>query len=74
MDDVFAIMFDVAGLVTRGSNAPRIEARRIAEERGSRAAVAAAPPPDQPVAATAQTTERPPVRPRRWFKVAFAPR
>jgi len=74
MDDIIAIMIDVAGLVTRGSDAARIEARRIAEARASRAAANAATSPDRPVAAAAQATERTPVRPRNWFKVAFAAR
>jgi hypothetical protein len=38
LDDIFAIMLDVARLATRGSDAARIEAQRIAAERGSRAA------------------------------------
>jgi len=74
MDDIFAIMLDVAGLVTRGSDAARIEAQRIAGERGSRAATNAVTVADQPVTAAAQATERTPVRPRRWLKVAFVPR
>ena len=74
MDDIFAIMLDVAGLVTRGSDAARIEAQRIAGERGSRAATNALAVADQPVAAAAQAAERTPVRPRRWLEVAFVPR
>ncbi len=74
MDDIFAIMLDVAGLVTRGSDAARIEAQRIAEERGSRAATNALAVADQPVAAAAQAAERTPVRPRGWLKLAFGPR
>lgn len=60
MDDIFAIMLDVAGLVTRGSDAARIEAQRIAGERGSRAATNALAVADQPVAAAAQAAERTP--------------
>ena len=74
MDDSFAIMLDVARLVTCGSDAARIEAQRIAEERGSRAATNALAVADQPVAAAAQATDRTPVRPRRWLKVAIVPR
>ncbi len=74
MDDIFAIMLDVAGLVTCGSDAARIEARRIDAERGRRAATNALAVADQPVAAAAQAAERTPVRPRRWLKVAFVSR
>jgi len=75
MNGIFGIMCDVAGLVTRGSDAARIEARRIAAERERRAAAAHAPAvADQPVAAATPATERPPVRPRRWLKVAFLSR
>ena len=73
-DDIFAIMLDVAGLVTRGSDAARIEARRIDAERGRRADTNALAVADQPVAAAAQAAERTPVRTRRWLKVAFVPR
>ena len=39
MDDVFGIMLDVSGLVTRGSDRARAEARQIAAERQRRVAV-----------------------------------
>ena len=73
-DDIYAILLDVSGLVTRGSDAARIEARRIDAERGRRAATNALAVADQPVAATAQAAERTTVRPRRWLKVTFVPR
>ena len=47
LDDIFAIMLDEARLVTRGSDAARIEAQRIAGERGSRAAMNALAVKDQ---------------------------
>ncbi len=63
MNDIIAVMLDVAGLLTRGSDVARTEARRIAEERGHRAASNALAVADQPVAAAAPATERSPVPP-----------
>ncbi len=74
MNDITAVMLDVSGLVTRGSDVARIEAQRIAGERGHRAATNALAVADQPVAAAAQAAERTPVRPRGWLKFAFLPR
>jgi len=48
LDDTFAIMLDVARLATRGSDAARIEAQRVAGERGSRAATNALAVANQP--------------------------
>jgi hypothetical protein len=39
MDPVFRVMCDVAGIVTRGSDAARMETRRMAAERERRSAV-----------------------------------
>jgi len=75
MDDIFAIMLDVAGLVTRGSDAARIEARHVAAQRERRAAATYAPAvAEQPVAAAVPAIERTVVRPRRWLEVAFPSR
>ena len=74
MNDIIAVMLDVAGLVTRGSDVARQEARRIAGERGHRAAAYALAVADQPVAAAVEATDRTPVRPRGWLKFAFLPR
>ncbi len=71
MDDIAAIVLDVAGFLTRGSDAARIEARRIAAERGRSAAASAVPVADQPLAVPVQSTERTSVRPRWWPKIAF---
>jgi hypothetical protein len=71
MDDIAAIVLDVTGLVTRGSDAARTEARRIAAKRGRSAAASAAPAADPPLAAAVQATERTTVRPRWWPKIAF---
>jgi uncharacterized protein YjiS (DUF1127 family) len=38
MDPVFRVMYDVAGVVTRGSDAARTETQRMAAERERRAA------------------------------------
>jgi hypothetical protein len=67
LDDIFAITLDVARLVTRGSDAARIEAERIARQRGSRAATNALAVADQPLAAA----ERTPARPSRWLEAAL---
>ena len=75
MDDIFRIMCDVAGLVTRGSDAARTEAWRVAAERERRAAAAPAPAvADQPFAAAAPAIGRSAVRSRRWLKLAFLSR
>jgi len=71
MDDVFSIMLDVTGLVSRGSDRASMEARRIAAERASRAAPSAV---DQPAVTVSKTAERSFVSPRRWLKIGFAPR
>ena len=51
MDPIFSIMLDVAGLISRCSDATTVEARRIAGERGSGAATNSMTPADQAVAA-----------------------
>ena len=71
MDDIAAIVLDVAGLVTRGSDTDRIEARRIAEEGRRSAVVSAAPVADPPFAAAVQATERTPVRTCWWPKIGY---
>ena len=75
MDDVYRIIRDVAGLVTRGSDAARIEARGIAAQREERAAASGVAGADQSVAAAGgQLLERDPFRLRRWFRLARVPR
>ena len=74
MDDIFRIMCDVAGLVTRGSDAAGMEARRIAAQREERAAARGLAGADQPAAAGAQPAEKGAVRLRRWFRLALAVR
>jgi hypothetical protein len=75
MDDVFRIMCDVAGLVTRGSDAARIEARRIAAQREEGAAASGLVEADQSRnAAGAQPAERGAARLRRWFRLALVAR
>jgi len=72
MDSVFSIMLDVAGLVSRGSDVARMDAR-IARERRSIAAASAPATSDRPLAA-AQAAAGTPLHRRRWLEIAFAPR
>ena len=67
MDPIFRVMCDVAGLVTRGSDAARMETRRMATERERRSASL----PDQAIAAGACTGERSFALPYKWLKSAF---
>ena len=60
MGDIFAIMLDMARLITSGSDAARIEARRIDAECEHRVATNPLAVPDQLVAAAAQAAERTP--------------
>jgi len=71
VNEIIAVLLDVSGLVTRGSDAARQEAWRIDAERGRRAATNALAVADHPVAAAAQATDRTPVRPGSWLKCAF---
>lgn len=74
MNDIIAVMLDVSGLITRGSDAARQEARRIDAERGYRADTNALAVADQPFVAAAQAAEPTPVRPRWWLKFTYLPR
>ena len=65
MDPIFRVICDVAGLVTRGSDAARLETRRMAAERERRAAV------EQPITAATPASERSPALPYKWLKIAF---
>jgi hypothetical protein len=69
MDPIFRVMCDVAGLVTRGSDAARIEVRSTALEHER----LAAPAPSSDVPA-ASATKRALQRPRRWLRLALLPR
>jgi hypothetical protein len=72
MDEIFGIMCDVARLVTRGSDAARIEARRDAAQREERAAARPLTCADQSVAAASvQPIEKDPVRLRKFLRLAL---
>ena len=71
MDPIYRVMCDVAGLVTRGSDAARMETRRMAAERESRSAAHAPVVVEQPTTAGASAGERSLARPYRWLKMAF---
>lgn len=62
VNEFTAVLMDVSGLLTRGSDAARQEARRIHAERERRVAANALAGTDQPVSAAAQATDRIPVR------------
>lgn len=61
MDPIFRVMVDVAGLVTRGSDAARMEMRRMAVERERRAEGNAHGPALHPTAILAVGDTEPPV-------------
>ena len=69
-DPVYRVMCDVAGLVTRGSDAARMETRRMAaeHERGSAAHETAVV--EQPIDAGATAGERRFTLPYKWLKMA----
>jgi hypothetical protein len=71
MDPIFRVMCDVAGLVTRGSDAARMETRRMAAERERRAAAHATVVVEQPITAATPASERSPALPYKWLKIAF---
>ena len=58
MDPISRVMCDVAGLVTRGSDAARMETRRMADERERRSAAPATVVVEQPIAACAWAGRR----------------
>jgi len=58
MDPIFRVMCDVAGLVTRGSDAARMETRRMAAEREGRSAEHATVVGEQPITAGTSASER----------------
>jgi len=75
MDGIFRTMCDVAGLLARGSDAARIEARHIAAQRKERAAASGVVGAAQSVAvAGGRLMARDPFRLRRWFRLARVPR
>ena len=71
MDPIFRVMCDVAGLVTRGSDAARMEARRMAAERERGSAAPAAAVAERPVAAGTSAGDRRFALPYLWLKMAF---
>ena len=71
MDPIFRVMCDVAGLVTRGSDAARMEARRMAAERERRPVADATVVVEQPITATS-AGERRLALPYQWLKMALA--
>ena len=74
MNELFGIMYDVAALVTRGSDRARMEARRIPAECASRVATSAVGAADKPATAVDKTAEWHFARRWRWLKMAFASR
>jgi len=58
MDPISRVMCDVAGLVTRGSDAARTETRRIAAERERRSAAHGTAVAEQPITAGTSAGER----------------
>jgi hypothetical protein len=71
MDPTFRVMCDVAGLVTRGSDAARMETRRMADERERRSAAHATVVVEQPITAGTSAGERRLALPYKWLKMAF---
>ena len=71
MDPIFRVMCDVAGLVTRGSDAARMETRRVVAEREHRSAAQATVIAEQPIAAGASAGARILALPYRWLRIAF---
>jgi hypothetical protein len=67
MDPVFRVMCDVAGLVTRGSDAARMETRRMAAERERSSATLA----EQPITAGPSAGGHSFALPYKWLKLAF---
>ena len=70
MDPIFRVMCDVAGLVTRSSDAARMETRRMAAEYERRAAAHATVVVEQPITAATPASERSPALPYKWLKIA----
>jgi hypothetical protein len=71
MDPVFRVMCDVAALATRGSDAARMETRRMTAERERRTAVHATVVVEQPITAATPASERSLALPYKWLKIAF---
>jgi hypothetical protein len=72
VDPVFAIMLDVARIVTFQPNAANTETRRIGRERELRSTGGVSA--DESAPAAAHVTKQEQVRLRRWFRFAFMPR
>ena len=72
MDPIFRVMCDVAGLVTRGSDAARMETRRMAAERERRPVADATVVAEQPITAATSAGERRLALPYQWLKMALA--
>ena len=71
MDLIFRVMCDVAGLVTRGSDAARMEARRMAAEREHRSVTHATAVVEQLITPGTSAGERGLSLPYKWLKMAF---
>jgi hypothetical protein len=71
MDPIYRVMCDVAGLITRGSDAARMEMHRMAAERERRSAAHAAAVVEQAVTAGTSAGERRLALPYKWLKMAF---
>jgi hypothetical protein len=71
MAPICRIICDVAGLVTRGSDAARMETRRMAAERERRSAAHATVVVEQPITAGTSVGERRLALPYKWLKMAF---
>jgi hypothetical protein len=72
MNDVIGVMLDTAGLVTRGSDIARTEARRIIAERASSAAPCAQAPAGDPLPKSVRGAKRTARRLRGWLLGAWA--
>ena len=70
MDPVFRVMCVVAGLVTRGSDAARMEMQRMAAERERRTAAHVTAFVEQAIIAS-PASKRNPVPFYEWLKLAF---
>ena len=71
MDSIYRVMCDVAGLVARGSDAARMETRRLAAERERRSAAHGTTVVEQPVTAGTSAGERRLALSCKWLRMAF---
>jgi len=71
MDLIFRVMCDVAALVTRGSDAARMETCRMVADRERRSAARAIGVVEPPITAGASAGRRRFALPYKWLKMAF---